>query len=113
MELLIEVFSEGMGGAVDNHINALEMIGGFHHIIYLDGFSGANRICLEDIPGLIMVPLAAHNMVRVVGGVNLQSMVDPADDNGGVGIGAVADAEVYRLADVPELHIVVPPPPMA
>lgn len=32
----------------------------------------------------------------------------PADNNDGVVEGVIADAEIHRLADVPELHIVVP-----
>ena len=65
----------------DDKVNALEVIGRFDYIIYIDNtVLHANGIGLVDIPCLVVGQAAALNMVGVIGQVDLDFVVDAALD---------------------------------
>ena len=66
---------------VDDIVDAAEVVGGLHDVIHIDAvFGDADRVGLEDIPGLLVGELAALDVVGVVGQVNLGAVVDAAAD---------------------------------
>ena len=61
----------------DDHINALEVIGCFDHIIYIDNtVLHANGVGFVDIPCLVVGQTAALNVIGVIGKVDLDFVID-------------------------------------
>ena len=62
---------------VNDVVYATEMINCLNNVIHIDGLiSHPDGICLKDISCLIMSQTATFDMVRIVGHINLCSMVD-------------------------------------
>ena len=68
MKLLNKCLAGSIGGAVNNHINAFEVIGRLYHIIYFHSLIRyADGIRLKDISCLVMGESAAFNVVGIIG----------------------------------------------
>ena len=81
MQLFDQSFVDGLLSIPDDHINALEVIGRFDHIIHIDNaIFHANGIGFIDIPRLVMGQAAALNVVGVIGKVDLDFVIDAAFD---------------------------------
>ena len=64
---------------VDDHINALKVVGSLDHIINLDHPVGhTDGVRLEDVARLIVGEATAFNMIGVVGQVDLDLMINAA-----------------------------------
>ena len=79
MQLFDQCFTDGLLGIPEDQIDALEMIGGFHHIIDVDDtMFHADGIGFVDIPRLVVGQTASLNVVGIVGEIDLNFVVDPA-----------------------------------
>ena len=79
VQLLDERLAWSVIGIVDNHINALEMVGGLDHIVNLDRpVRYADGVRLEDIARLIVGQATALHVVGVIGQVDLDFMINAA-----------------------------------
>ena len=82
--LFDQSFGDGLLGISDDHIDALEVIGCFDYIIYIDNtVLHANGVGFVDIPCLVMGQAAALNVIGVVGKVDLDFVIDSTFDMSG------------------------------
>lgn len=81
MEFLDKGFREPVFDAVNDVVNAAEVVSSLYNIIYIDPvFRGANRVGLENVPGLLVGKPVALDVVGVIGQVNLGAMINAAAD---------------------------------
>lgn len=81
MQLFDQSFADGLLGISDDHIDALEVIGCFDYIIYIDNtVLHANGVGFIDIPCLVMGQAAALNVIGVIGKVDLDFVIDSTFD---------------------------------
>jgi hypothetical protein len=81
MQFLDELFRQRILRLRDNHVDALEVVYGFHNVIHIHGFPcDTDGIRFEDIARLIVGKTAALNVVGIIGQFDLQLMVDAAGD---------------------------------
>ena len=79
VKLFDKGFRQRLRGVINDQVDAAEMVGGLHHIIYIDTLAlKAKGVRLEDITGLVVGEAAALDMVRVVGHIDLYLVIDPA-----------------------------------
>lgn len=83
LELRVQFLDEGLGerlpGPVDNRVDAAEVVRGFENVIHPQRLAlDAHRVGLEDMARLVVGQPAALDVVRVVGEVDLRTVVDAA-----------------------------------
>lgn len=89
LELCVQFLDEGFGerlrGPVDDRVDAAEVVRGFEDIVYTQRLAlDAHRVGLEDMAGLVVGQPAAFDVVRVVGEVDLRTVVDAALETHGL-----------------------------
>ena len=79
MQLLNKAFRKLCVSTLDNKINTAEVIYRFNNIINLHSLiRNAESFRFKNTAGLIMSKLRAFNVIRVIGKVNLNFMIDTA-----------------------------------
>ena len=68
MKLFNEGLAERLCGLLNNHIDALEVVGRFYNVIHIHSIlTHANGVCFINVAGLIMSKATAFDVVGVVG----------------------------------------------
>ena len=81
MEFFDEGFRQPVFGVVDDVVDAAEVVGSLYDVIYIDAvFRDADRVGLEDVPGLLVGEPVALDVVGIVGQINLSAVVNSAAD---------------------------------
>lgn len=79
MQMFHEILRQRLFHPLYNEVDAAEMVHRFHNIVYVDCLvRHAQRIRLEDIPGLVVRQPAPLDMVRIIRQVDLRPVVNPA-----------------------------------
>ena len=81
MELFNHAFGNFAVGVFDNVIDATKMIGRFDDVVDFDAvifFEDADGVRLVDIAGLVLGETTAFDMIRVIGEVDLDFVVNAA-----------------------------------
>lgn len=79
MQFLDQRLGQPLFGAVDNEVDATEVVRRFDNVVYTDAFVlDANSVGLEDIACLVVRQSAALDMVGVLGQIDLSLVVNAA-----------------------------------
>ena len=79
VELLHESFRKLARSVFDDHIHALEMVGGLYDVVGAHRtVRDADSVGLKDVSRLIVRELAPFHVVGIVGELDLHRVIDPA-----------------------------------
>ena len=88
LELGVQALDEALGqapvGGVDDSVDAPEVAGGLQDVVHAHRVCDADRVGLEDEPGLLVREPAPLDAVGVIGKLDLDVMVDPPGRAGGL-----------------------------
>ena len=77
MQFFYHGFGQFVVCMVNDVINASEVVGCFHDVVYVDGFiCDSDSVGFKDVSCLFVSEFAALNMVRVVCEVDLCAVID-------------------------------------